>query len=444
MWNYLLGKKLWSLEYKILYASNLGYALDINATNSSFLEVKDLISGQITTYINNLGAGNLTFQGTINWSIYQFIKADHLSFTQPKLDFNIQHLKALGQYSYKNKRTFENNILLAKSGYFTNFEKFNFENISSNSGKGYLFSEKPTLTEVYASQEIESKDELNRYRALGLSSKIVPVRRTNGPIQDENPIYLLQNYDLTFSHLPSFYVDNSRHCQSTNFNFETKNEFVFELPSNANDLHYFKTDNQNFDSLSKHHAHTGNSSIAVNKQVSLLAVLSPGYSNDPEMLNSILPFYPEPGDYQVSCWVKPMNNLASTKASISAATFDVNRNLIGNSVSSTFSEEDYGEWKRIVFKLTIPSGSTPAKYLRVFLNGGSNGAYFDDFRIHPLSAAMKSYVYDEQQRVIAELDENNYASYYIYNNRGELISIRKETSKGVQTVTEGRKGVKHD
>ncbi len=68
-------------------------------------------------------------------------------------------------------------------------------------------------------------------------------------------------------------------------------------------------------------------------------------------------------------------------------------------------------------------------------------AYFDDLRIQPLESNMKSFVYDpDNQRLTAELDENNYATFYEYDKEGGLIRVKKETVKGVYTIQETRSG----
>jgi hypothetical protein len=54
---------------------------------------------------------------------------------------------------------------------------------------------------------------------------------------------------------------------------------------------------------------------------------------------------------------------------------------------------------------------------------------------------MKSFVYDpDNQRLTAELDENNYATFYEYDKEGGLIRVKKETVKGVYTIQETRSG----
>lgn len=66
-------------------------------------------------------------------------------------------------------------------------------------------------------------------------------------------------------------------------------------------------------------------------------------------------------------------------------------------------------------------------------------SYFDDVRVIPSKGNMKSFVYDQKtQRLMAELDENNYGTYYEYDLEGGLIRIKKETEKGVFTIQETR------
>lgn len=66
-------------------------------------------------------------------------------------------------------------------------------------------------------------------------------------------------------------------------------------------------------------------------------------------------------------------------------------------------------------------------------------AYFDDIRVHPYNGNMKSFVYDPKtQRLMAELDENNYATFYEYDQEGGLIRVKKETEKGIYTIQETR------
>lgn len=52
---------------------------------------------------------------------------------------------------------------------------------------------------------------------------------------------------------------------------------------------------------------------------------------------------------------------------------------------------------------------------------------------------MKSYVYDPvNMRLVAELDERNYAIMYEYDEEGKLVRVKKETAKGIMTIKESR------
>lgn len=94
-------------------------------------------------------------------------------------------------------------------------------------------------------------------------------------------------------------------------------------------------------------------------------------------------------------------------------------------------------WQRVVGKFTIPAGTE-----NIVLNLHANpyyDTYFDDIRIHPFNSSMKSYVYDgETFWLVAELDDNNYATYYEYDEEGGLIRIKKETARGIVTIQETR------
>ena len=66
-------------------------------------------------------------------------------------------------------------------------------------------------------------------------------------------------------------------------------------------------------------------------------------------------------------------------------------------------------------------------------------AFYDDLRIQPRDAAMDTYVYNKSnQRLEAQLDANNYATFYYYDDEGNLFLVKRETEKGIITVQESR------
>jgi hypothetical protein len=58
---------------------------------------------------------------------------------------------------------------------------------------------------------------------------------------------------------------------------------------------------------------------------------------------------------------------------------------------------------------------------------------------------MKSYVYDPVSlRVVAELDANNYATFYEYDEEGTPVRTKAETQRGIQTIKETRNAKQKD
>lgn len=146
-------------------------------------------------------------------------------------------------------------------------------------------------------------------------------------------------------------------------------------------------------------------------------------------------FQPDVGKrYWLSAWVKedhPYQVLDYTSY--------VELTFVGSIAVMTFSPsgEIIDGWQRIVGDFTIPQGVTDLQIDLV--NASGVDAYFDDIRVHPWNAGMKSYVYDpETFWLVAELDDNNYATFYEYDKEGGLVRIKKETSRGVMTIQETR------
>jgi hypothetical protein len=100
-------------------------------------------------------------------------------------------------------------------------------------------------------------------------------------------------------------------------------------------------------------------------------------------------------------------------------------------------------WQRYEGVITVPVTSTSIKINAVAPS--DRAIYVDDIRVQPYNSAVKGYVYDPVTlRLMAELDENNYASFYEYDDDGTLIRVKKETERGVMTVKETRSALLKD
>jgi hypothetical protein len=95
-------------------------------------------------------------------------------------------------------------------------------------------------------------------------------------------------------------------------------------------------------------------------------------------------------------------------------------------------------WQRYESYFTAPEGSRNGIF-QFKNNLQDQKIYLDDIRIHPFSSSLTSYVYDPiSLRQTAELDENNYAKFYEYDEEGTLARTKIETSQGIKTINETR------
>jgi hypothetical protein len=145
--------------------------------------------------------------------------------------------------------------------------------------------------------------------------------------------------------------------------------------------------------------------------------------------------------YVLSAWVKEdytgtppttySNAFISVKTDASGAPF----NRIVPKIYGSGSIID--GWQRIYAVFTVPANA--ADMTVTLCSGSATHAYFDDIRLHPFNSNMKSYVYDPVTlRLTAVLDENNYATFYEYDEEGALTRVKKETIKGIYTIQEIR------
>lgn len=266
--------------------------------------------------------------------------------------------------------------------------------------------------------EVENKDALNRYSAA------------------------LFGY---LESIPVAVASNSRYREIGYDGFE---DYGFRLDCNGQDTcnnagHFSFRKQLNGSSVdtSRLYAHSGKYSLKVTSSVSLTKTVfsgSPGslYSFDGSGrfilgANELSKgFSPVPGSkYVLSFWVKdgsPRNPATSVQATVNST------NLINSLTPWPIVEG----WKHVQVPFTL-SGMADGFTLQLSSGGGT--VYFDDIRIHPFDGQMKSFAYDAStQRLMAELDENNFATFYEYDDEGILIRVKKETERGIMTIKETR------
>jgi hypothetical protein len=139
----------------------------------------------------------------------------------------------------------------------------------------------------------------------------------------------------------------------------------------------------------------------------------------------------------ISAWVKERNACSCQQYTRNHILLSFSQAGGNTSVTLQPSGNIIEGWQRYETPVILPSD---ASSMTLTLQASdSSTTYFDDIRILPYNAEMKSYVYNPVNlRLMAELDENNYATFYEYDDDGTLIRVKKETERGIQTIKETR------
>lgn len=146
-------------------------------------------------------------------------------------------------------------------------------------------------------------------------------------------------------------------------------------------------------------------------------------------------FRPKKGKYIVSGWTK-VENAPGTSTTYSEPYIHIESDSMTD-VDLYPSGDIIDGWQRIEGEVTTLKDSDFD--ITLVCENDHGGCYFDDIRVFPYDATMVTYVYDPVTlRLVAELDERNYAKFYEYDEDGKLIRVKKETERGIMTIQETR------
>ncbi len=370
------------------------------------------------------------------------VKVDNIPFTPQPTYFNpyvtgiLGNWRAKNQYVYDEKRlNFPGNNNLSNptdirhTGYYTSFQPywvFSNDALTKNSGADQWKSPNTVSLINTKGQEIENVNALTQYSAA------------------------VFGYGETF---PTAVASNAQHQEIAYDGFE---DYNFRVTGNSEDCyalppHFgFNKLLSNAVVLSKDYAHSGNYSLKLTGSVELTKDLIARPTGNVYSFNSLgqytAPgtfetykdymkggFMPIPGkNYVLSLWVK--DNGFQNQSNLTIQLL--------NQLNTPFVFPIAGKkwpvvegWKRIEIPFLMDPSWT--NFDLKIVPGGTT--YIDDIRIFPADAQMKSFVYDETtQKLMAELDENNFTTFYEYNNEGSLVRVKKETEKGIMTIKETR------
>lgn len=139
----------------------------------------------------------------------------------------------------------------------------------------------------------------------------------------------------------------------------------------------------------------------------------------------------------ISAWVKEMQDCNCASYESNKILIVANNTGVGIPTHAKPAGAIIEGWQRYEQVVELPQNTTELAIK--LISTGTSTVYFDDIRVHPYNANMKSYVFDAVTlRMMAELDENNYATFFEYDDDGTLTRVKKETERGIKTIKETR------
>lgn len=283
---------------------------------------------------------------------------------------------------------------------------------------------------------------------------------SGSPLEIRNPIHIYSSnkYLNQTNSIYKSYAVNSRYKESVALSFED-----IDFNKNENDFNWLLQKMSVVNNLSKistsfTNAHTGRNSLFLKPANSSLIGYVTGFiflcgPNNPDenapvyalsdssiksVENSYTPEFQFEKDkkYIISYWVMD-DTIVNRQNNQGYISIDIDCDSIFN--QSPIPSPSIEGWQQKQEEFYVPSN---AKSVAISIIPHGKGTYFDDIRIYPADGSMLSYVFDYKlNKMVAQMDDNNYATFYDFDEEGDLIRIRKETDRGIMTISEGRKSM---
>ncbi len=202
---------------------------------------------------------------------------------------------------------------------------------------------------------------------------------------------------------------------------------------------WFEGEVQGANFISQDVAHTGKFSVKATNNTDAVFQVD-GKIGDYSYYTS--PNYSEsfrPGKYKVSVWA--LSNLIDTSKS---AVFDQSNDILDEKITTASDGTvlmyngnkiniaevvNAGCWTQYNFYVDLISNTNASFKIINEKVDSNNNVYYDDFRIHPISSSINSYVYDFNTDALTfGLDSNNMGTAYKYDDAGRLIGKYVELS----------------
>ena len=318
-----------------------------------------------------------------------------------------------------------------EAGYYSDFSPFTWKTTPT---RNWVWQKETTLIDPYNAR-LEEKDPLGNYTAeiYGYSYTKTKATALNTP-HNQTGFDSFEDY-FYYEH-----VNNFGDCLP-------QKHIQFYLPAGTNYSDVPLISSQSFAYITDKDSHTGRHSAKVTSAapVMMKRKVNPhqggstsGSSKEYKLKadDFVGIFTPKPGKYHVSAWVKDKLGFVN----FNTTTYDFPKIVVqadGSTINTLRTSGPLVDgWQKIEGTVEIPENTNE---VTVKLATDFGLCYFDDFRIHPFDAQMQAFVYNPYNlRHIATLDHNNYATFFQYNEEGEFMGSKKETSNGIITVRESR------
>ena len=297
------------------------------------------------------------------------------------------------------------------------------------------------------------KDELDWTWTTKLSKHLAygqDIEEVNPLVPD--PIYSTALFGY-HQQLPVAVAANARYHEIAYEHFELSHELKAQCDAHT----WFRQSGDSLD-LSSAYAHSGCQSVRLMPGDSLvmtqpvnLGEQSASTDNVPytfkggDCAGSFSP--DDSGQYVLTLWLRSDAYTSSTPLLPSDyEDIEVTVSADGVPVSTTEKRGLIIEgWQRVEQVFSMPTTSSNIFTLKIenTATGGGPNAYVDDVRIHPFYASMKTFVYNPiTLKLMAEGDDKGYCTFYQLNEQeGSLKGIKRETARGIMTLSENRSNV---
>ena len=316
-------------------------------------------------------------------------------------------------------------VEVKNAGYFKNFYSF-WKNsglfwIENLDATGWVTANTVTLYDKFG-QELENKDALGRYSAAKFDFKgelpaAVASNAMNREIYAnsfEDNLSKIERHSTEIEFLSLANLRDRIHKSATKDSAHTGN-YSAKLPAGG-----IKIASKIHDSKHKASPYFGFTDKHEYKLLNTLGLYPNGFEPRPNT------------KYVFNAWVKDNH---SEKKDL-GLKYSVN----GGSLLDFKCKAIVEGWKLIECSFTTGINNSEFNFT---LKPSDGNVYIDDIRIHPYNAHMKSYAYNATTfKLMAELDENSFATFYEYDDEGSLVRVKKETERGIVTLKESRSSYK--